>query len=233
MLVGKKNNHKDHDITLTQLLKTTRECNVRLNCDKLQYKRTEVEFFGKTYTIDGRKPSQSKVNVIQEMPPPQSKKQVQSFIGMVNYLSKFFARLSELAEPIRELVKERVPFNWGPEHDEAFNLIKKELTAAPILAYYNPKKLTVLQTDASCKGLGACLLQNEKPVYFASKALTEMQKGYVAIELESLVVAWAMEKFYHFLYRNQFTLENRPKTLGSYTFQKLESSHTTTPKNSY
>ena len=52
----------------------------------------------------------------------------------------------------------------------------------------------VLQTDASCKGLGACLLQNEKPVYFASKALTEMQKGYVAIELESLVVAWAMEK---------------------------------------
>ena len=52
----------------------------------------------------------------------------------------------------------------------------------------------VLQTDASCKGLGACLLQNEKPVYFASKVLTEMQKGYVAIELESLAVAWAYGK---------------------------------------
>ena len=114
---------------------------------------------------------------------------------MVNYLSKFSTRLSELAELIHELAKERVPFNWGPEHDEAFNLIKKELTAAPILAYYNPKKPMVLQTDASCKGLGACLLQNEKPVYFASKALTEMQKGYVAIELESLAVAWAMENF--------------------------------------
>ena len=101
------------------------------------------------------------------MPPPQSKKQVQSFIGMINYLSKFSACLSELAEPIRDLVKERVPFNWGPEHDEAFTLIKKEVTAAPILAYYNPKKLMVLQTDASCKGLGACLLQNKKTVYFA------------------------------------------------------------------
>ena len=221
MVVGKQNNHKDHYIALKQLLKIARECNVHLNYDKLQYKQTEVDFFGKTYTIDGRKPSQSKVNAIQEMPPPQSKKQVQSFIGMVNYLSKFSAYLSELADPIHELAKERVPFNWGPEHDEAFSLIKKELTAAPILAYYNPKKLMVLQTDASCKGLGACLLQNEKPVYFASKALTETQKGYVAIELESLAVAWAMEKFHHFLYGNQFTLETDQKPLEAILSKSL------------
>ena len=140
---------------------------------------------------------------------------------MVNYLSKFSACLSELAEPIHELAKERVPFNWGPEHNEAFSLIKKELTAAPILAYYNSKKLTVLQTDASCKGLGTCLLQNKKSVYFASKALTEMQKGYVAIELESLVVAWAMEKFHHFLYGNQFTLETDQKTLEAILSKSL------------
>ena len=155
------------------------------------------------------------------MPPLQSKKQVQSFIGMVNYLSKFSARLSELAELIHELAKERVPFNWGPEHDEAFNLIKKELTEAPILAYYNPKKPMVLQTDASCKGLGTCLLQNKKPVYFASKALTEMQKGYVAIELESLAVTWAMEKFHHFLYGNQFTLETDQKPLEAILSKSL------------
>ena len=155
------------------------------------------------------------------MPPPQSKKQVQSFIGMVNYLSKFSARLSELAEPIHELSKERVPFNWGLEHDEAFSLIKKEVTTPPILAYYNPNKLTVLQMDASRKGLGACLLQNEKLVYFASKALTEMQKGYMAIELESLVVAWAMEKFHHFLYGNQFTLETDQKPLEAILSKSL------------
>ena len=70
-----------------------------------------------------------------------------------------------------------------------FRLMKEEIMAAPILAYYNPNKPTILQMDASCKRLGACLLQNEKPVYFASKALTEMQKGYVAIELELLAVA--------------------------------------------
>ena len=54
--------------------------------------------------------------------------------------------------------------------------MKQEIAKAPVLAYYNPEKLTVLQTDASIKGLGACLLQEERPVYFASKALTEAQK---------------------------------------------------------
>ena len=92
-----------------------------------------------------------------------------------NYLSKFSARLCKLSEPILKLSKERVPFNWGPEHREAFDAIKKELVKVPILAYYDPNKEMVLQTDTSIKGLGMCLLQNGKPVYFASKALTETQ----------------------------------------------------------
>ena len=87
MVVGKQPNHRDHDTALTNLLNMARECNVHLNYDKLQYKQTKVDFFGEMYTTDGRKPSQSKVKTIQEMPLPQSKKQVHSFIGMVNYLS--------------------------------------------------------------------------------------------------------------------------------------------------
>ena len=63
------------------------------------------------------------------------------------------------------------------------------MASAPILAYYNLKKQTVLQTGASITGLGTCLLQEEKPVYFASKALTDAQWGYVTIELELLAVA--------------------------------------------
>ena len=71
----------------------------------------------------------------------------------------------------------------------------------------------MLQTDASIKGLGACLLQEEKPVYFASKALTDAQQGYVAMELELLAVAWVMEKCHHFLYANHFILEIDQKPL--------------------
>ena len=221
MVVGNQPNHRDHDVALTNLLETARKSNICLNFNKLAYKKTEVDFFGETYTTDGCKPAQSKVSAISEMPPPTSKKHVQSFIGMVNYLSKFSARLSDLTEPIRELCKDKVPSNWGLEHQDAFKQIKCEIVRAPILAYYNPKKETILQTDTSVKGLRACLLQDQKPVYFASKALIDTQCGYMAIEIESLAVAWAMEKFHHFLYTSHFILETDQNPLEAILSKSL------------
>ena len=155
------------------------------------------------------------------MPAPSCKKEVQSFIGMINYLSKFSARLSELALPIRELAKEKVAFNWGPEPQGSLKLVKKEIAVAPILAYYDPKKTTVLQTDASIKGLVPTCYRMSKPVHFTSKALTEAQRGYVAIELESLAVALAMEKYHHFLYRNHFLLETDQNPLETILSRSL------------
>ena len=119
MIVGKQQNHRDHDVVLATSLDTARKCNVRLNFDKLQYKKTEVDFFGETYTTSGCKPAQSKVSAISGMPAPTCRKQVQSFIGMVNYLSKFSVRLSELAEPIRELSKEKYLL-VGPRTSRSF-----------------------------------------------------------------------------------------------------------------
>ena len=92
MVVGRQHNHRDNDQALTTLLETTMKCNVRLNYDKLQYKQEEVDILGETYTTNGCKPDQTKVKVINEMPDPTCKMQVQSFIGMINYLSKFSAR---------------------------------------------------------------------------------------------------------------------------------------------
>ena len=144
-----RKSQKEHNLAITMLLDTARKCNVRLNYDKLQYKKTEVDLFGEMYTIHGCKPIQTKVSTINTMPEPSSKKELQSYIRMINYLSKFSARISELSDPIRELSKERVPFNWGPEHKEAFDAIKRELVEVPILTYYDSNMETVLQTDGS------------------------------------------------------------------------------------
>ena len=65
----------------------------------------------------------------------QPKKQVQSFIGMIKHLAKFSPRLSEFAELIRELAKEKLPFNWRHEYLEDFACLKKEITSGPMLAY--------------------------------------------------------------------------------------------------
>ena len=149
MIVGKKQNHSNHDQTLTTLLETARRCNVKLNYEKLQYKK-EIDYLVRP-TSQVVTSLKKVVSAITKMPEPTSKKQVQSFIGMVIYLSKFSARLSEIAELLRELEKDKVPFTWGPEHQSAFIQMKKEIASTPILAYYNQKKQTVLQTNASIK----------------------------------------------------------------------------------
>ena len=79
----------------------------------------------------------------------------------------------------------------------------------------------VLQTNACIKELDACLMQQGKPVYFTSKALTETQKGYVAIKLECLAVVWSMEKFHHFLYGTHFILDTDQKPLEAILSKSL------------
>ena len=100
MVIGYQEDEQDHDKALTQLLETAKKNNIKLNFDKIQYKQKEVEFFGEMYTTQGCKPSDTKVKAITEMPKPENLKDLQTFLGMIQYLSKFSPRIAELAEPL-------------------------------------------------------------------------------------------------------------------------------------
>ena len=110
-----------------KLLETAKKKNIKLNFDKIQYKEKEVEFFGKTYTTQGCTPSDMKVKAITEMPKPTNLKDVQTFLGMAQYLSKFSPRIAEIVEPLWDLKKKHAPYAWGPEHNHTFDSIKKEI----------------------------------------------------------------------------------------------------------
>ena len=88
MVVGYKED-SDHDLALTKLLQTAQKNTVKLNYDKLQYKKHEVTFFGENYTTQGRKPDPKKIEAIVKMKQPENKKEMQTFLGMVQYLQKF------------------------------------------------------------------------------------------------------------------------------------------------
>ena len=93
--------------------------------------------------------------------------------------------------------------------------MKPTLTKEQELAHFDPEKETVIQTDASIRGLGTCLLQDGKPVYYASRAIGEAEKNYVAIELESLAVAWGPRKTASFHLWQEVQTSNRPETTGN------------------
>jgi hypothetical protein len=119
------------------------------------------------------------------MKPPKDLKELQSFMGMVNYLNRFSPVIAQIAEPIRNLMKRDAPFIWQTEQQRAFQQIKDTISKSPLLAYYDPEKESVIQSDASMHGLGCVLLQDGKPVCYASRSLTDTESRYSNIERES------------------------------------------------
>lgn len=109
---------------------------------------------------------------------------------MINYLSRFAPRLAEINEPLRQMLKQGNEFTWDETHNVAFQQIKDLITRepGPVLAYYNPNEELRLQVDASKNGLGAVLLQQEKPIAYASKSLTETEQNYAQIVCRSVWV---------------------------------------------
>lgn len=115
------------------------------------------------------------------MQPPQSKPELETLLGMVNYLARFTPHLSEVNPPLRQLLKQDCEFIWDAVHDRAFKQIKELITNHPVLTYFDPKKELTLQVDASKSGLGAVLLQHDKPVAYASKSLNSTEQNYAQI----------------------------------------------------
>ena len=100
---------------------------------------------------------------------------------------------------------------WPPEVDNAFNDIKWSITQAPIFLFFDPKKETIIQSDASMNGLGCILIQDDNPVCYASRALTETERRYSNIEHYLIVVMWSIELFTNYIEGNHFVLQTYHK----------------------
>ncbi|CAB3997901.1 retrotransposon-like family member retr-1, partial [Paramuricea clavata] len=149
------------------------------------------------------------------MPSPSNLTEPQSFLGMVNYLNRFSPILSQISLPLRQMTKKDVPFMWQPEQQQAFQELKQVITEAPVLSYYNPEKKNLIQSDASLKGIGCVLMQDGKPVCYASRSLSETESRYSNIERELLAACWSLEKFNHYVFGKKVVIETDHKPLES------------------
>ena len=157
------------------------------------------------------------------MPKPKDVKAVKRFCSFVNYLAKFLPRLSEVLEPIQQLTRKEVPWQWQHEHDAAFEKIKDLGTWVPLLKYYSPTEELTVQCDASEKGLGAALMQNGQPIAFASRALTDPETRYTQTEMEMLAVVFVLQKFDQYIYGRPVTIQSDHKPLAAISTKLLRS----------
>ena len=206
----------DHDKNLSGLMERWREKGLKLNPDKIQLQLKEVSYMGHRITSNGLKIDPEKTKAIRDMPVPTDKLGVQRLLGMVNYVQKFAPKLAEITTTLRDLIKKGNEFIWEEHvHGKALDEIRQILSEPPVLRFFDPNVMPVLQCDASMNGLGACLLQNHQPVAYASRSLTPTEVQYAQIEKEMPAIVFGMERFESYLYGRNVKVESDHKPLES------------------
>lgn len=191
---------EEHDKRLESLLQRAQTIGIKFNRDKCKFGVPEITYLGHRFDANGMKADDCKVKAILEMPHPTDRKALERFLGMVNYLSKFIQNCSECVNVLRGLLKKDVEWVWESHHSKAVENLKRKVASAPVLSLYSPEAPVVLSVDASSVALGAVLLQNDRPVEFASLTLTETQTRYAQIEKEMLAIVFAVERFRQYIY---------------------------------
>ena len=149
------------------------------------------------------------------MTPPTDMEGVQRLNGFVNYLSKFLPQLADVMEPLRRLTRKDTEWTWSEEQDKAFNEVKRLVSQAPVLSYYQPDQPLSIQCDASQKGLGAALIQDGRPVAYASRSLSDTEQRYAQIEKEMLAIMFALVKFNQYTFGRHVRVSSDHKPLES------------------
>ena len=211
-----------HDKHLTQVLNQCRKVGLKLNADKCIFKATSIPFFGHVISDQGIKPDPKKIEAIKTMTTPTSKLELQSFLGLCNYLSIYIPSLSLVLQPLCELTEKDMDFQWNSQYDTLYQCAKDHILENwQTLCYYDPDLPVSLETDASQSGLGAVLLQEGRLISFMSKALTDTQSRYSNIEREILGVVTGVEHFHQYLFGRQFTLYTDHKPIENLVLKPL------------
>ena len=165
-------NLQEHDRRLRKVLDKFREYNLKLGLGKCEFRKSEITYVGHRLTSEGLKPDPEKVRAVEAVERPTCVKELQTFLGFIQYMGKFMPNISTVTAPLRILLKKNTPWYWDEEQEKSFQQLKNMARNAPILQYYDPNKPLTLSVDASSKGLGAVLIQGEKPVAYVSQRLS-------------------------------------------------------------
>ena len=231
LVVGFSEDRSDHDLFLECTLQRCQDVNLKLNPDKCIFHCTNIPFFGERVSRFGVKPDPAKLAAITGLQKPMNKKEMQSFLGMINYISKYSPEVAQVCKPLRELISVKSDFKWHKHHTEAFENAKKLVSKDCCLRFYDSELPLYMEMDASKVGLGAALLQPQenyeysdqdtpptedlRPVAYASKSLTSAESNYSNIEHEALGVVHGLEKFHHYCYGRQVNVITDHKPLLS------------------
>jgi hypothetical protein len=192
-------NPEDHAKHLHVILQRLRDHHLYAKFSKCEFWLNTVKFLGHTISGDRISVDPSKVQQVMDWKPPATVHQIRSFLGLAGYYCRFIPNFSRIAKPMTELLKKGVKFAWDQKCDDAFHILRDHLTTTPVLAQPDVSKPFDIYCDASGTGLGCVLMQDNRVIAYASRALRVHEQNYPTHDLELAVVIHALKIWRHHL----------------------------------
>ena len=199
----------DHVKNLRQVLERFRDYKLKLKPKKCSFFQQRVEFLGREVDGSGLHLKEEHVNAVVGWPTPTCTKEVEQFLGLVNYHRVFLKDCAKIVGPLYGLTGKN-EFHWEEEHQYAFEQVKELMTTAPVLVLPNSVDHFILDTDASGTAIGAELIQlqegQERVIAYGSLSLSPEQRRYCVTRRELLAVVRFTRQYRHYLLGKSFTV---------------------------
>jgi hypothetical protein len=175
---------EEHEEHLRMVLELLRKEQLYVKFSKCEFWLSEVQFLGHVVNGKGIHVDPTKINAVRDWIAPRTPSEIRSFLGLTGYYRRFIENFSKIASSMTKLTQKNEDFVWGPEQEDAFQLLKQRLCDAPILRLPEGTENFVVYCDTSHKGLGCVLMQNGKVIAYASRQLKIHEKNYTTHDLE-------------------------------------------------
>ncbi|BES99282.1 Hypothetical Protein NTJ_12100 [Nesidiocoris tenuis] len=201
---------------LIACLERLQQCDLHLNRSKCSFFKESIDYLGHRISYNKIEKCPAKVQAVAQLPRPRNVDEVRRFLGLVTYYSKFIPDFSTKSYPLRRLLRIGQKFIWSATAEASFLNLKSALCNDTILIPFDPAKQVILTTDASPTGIAAVLSHeidgHERPIAYASRALTPAESNYSQLDREALAIIYATTHFFNYLYGKRFVLvtDNEP-----------------------
>ena len=206
-----------HMVNLSDVLRRFEQYGMKLKPKKCQLLQDSVVFLGRLVSREGVQVPPWEITRIGNWGVPLCKRDVQSFIGVLNFHRDHIPKFALVAKDLYDVMEPSATFSWGTEQEKVFDALRQKLMEALVIAYPNSEDLFILDTDASNHAIGAELLQVqngvERLIGFGSFVLDSAQRNYCTTRKELLAVVRFTRHFKHYLLGRRFTLRTDHNSL--------------------
>ena len=208
---------EEHEQRVNTVLQILQDKGLKLKLTKCSFGVKEVRYLGYVINEKGINTDSDKVKAISDAPRPTDIKQLQAYLGSLNFYRRFLHNAALILEPLNKLLRKDISWHWSDEQEKAFVASKNLLINSSALVHFSPDLPLVVISDSSSYGVGAVLCHKvegrERPLCFASRALTVTERKYSQLEKEGLALIFALKKFHDYLWGRNFTLVTDHKPL--------------------